>query len=378
MTERKTNPPLPGAKTTEANFQAFLDAAPDAMVIANRDGNIVLVNARTERMFGYTRQELLARKVENLMPERFRAAHPGQRADFFAGGKMRPMGSALELYGARKDGTEFPIDISLSLIEAEGGTLALSALRDMTDLKRAQGALARAKEAAENANRELEAFSYSVAHDLRAPLRSIDGFSQALLEDYSDKLDATGRAHLKRVRESAQRMAQLIEDLLMLARVTQSELRRDQVDLSQLARSTVARLHGAQPDREVDVRIADGLAAHGDSRLLAIAIENLLSNAWKFTAKCPLARIEMGRTPVDGRVVYFVRDNGAGFDMAYASKLFGVFQRLHSAGEFEGTGIGLATVQRIVRRHGGRIWAQGEVDRGAAFYFTLAERRRRS
>jgi light-regulated signal transduction histidine kinase (bacteriophytochrome) len=238
--------------------------------------------------------------------------------------------------------------------------------------------LERAKEAAESAKRELEAFSYSVAHDLRAPLRSIDGFSQALLEDYSDKLDATGRAHLKTVRQSAQHMAQLIEDLLMLARVTQSELRRDQVDLSQLARSTVARLQGAQPDREVDVRIADGLVAHGDGRLLAIAIENLLSNAWKFTAKCPLARIEMGRTPVDGRVVYFVRDNGAGFDMAYASKLFGVFQRLHSAGEFEGTGIGLATVQRIVRRHGGRIWAQGEVDRGAAFYFTLAERRRRA
>jgi light-regulated signal transduction histidine kinase (bacteriophytochrome) len=249
--------------------------------------------------------------------------------------------------------------------------------RDITDHKRAEAALARAKEAAETASREFEAFSYSVAHDLRGPLRGIDGFSQALLDDYSEKLDAEGKRYLGRVRESAQHMAQLIDNLLMLARVTQSELRRERVDLSSLARATMKRLQSSHPQREVDVLIADGLSASADGRLLGIVFENLLGNAWKFTAKRDRARIEFDSTQDGGHVTFFVRDNGAGFDMTYASKLFGVFQRLHNTKEFEGIGIGLATVQRIIRRHDGRIWAEGEVDRGATFYFTLDERSQR-
>lgn len=223
----------------------------------------------------------------------------------------------------------------------------------------------------ENVNKELEAFSYSVAHDLRAPLRSIDGFSQALLEDYSDKLDEQGKTYLRHVRDSAQQMAQLIDDLLELSRVTRSELRREHIDFSDLARRTLARLQNAQPHRRVEVIVQDGLVAEGDSRLLGVVMENLLGNAWKFTDKKPLARIEFGARSGERPVTYFVHDDGAGFDMAYAYKLFGVFQRLHSAREFEGTGIGLATVQRIIRRHGGRVWAEGEMDRGATFYFTL-------
>jgi light-regulated signal transduction histidine kinase (bacteriophytochrome) len=233
--------------------------------------------------------------------------------------------------------------------------------------------MARAKEAAETANRELEAFSYSVAHDLRAPLRGIDGFSMALLEDHSGQLDAQGKGYLNRIRQSAQFMAQLIENLLMLAQVTQSELRRERVDLSRLAQGAAARLQEAQPQRQAEIVIADGLLAHGDGRLLGIVFDNLVGNAWKFTANRSKARIEFGRSQNDGQPAYFVSDDGAGFDMAHASKLFGVFQRLHTAGEFEGTGIGLATVQRIIRRHGGRIWAEGRVDRGATFYFTLPE-----
>jgi len=231
--------------------------------------------------------------------------------------------------------------------------------------------LQQAKAAAESANRELEAFSYSVAHDLRAPLRGIDGFSQALLEDYDDKLDEEGRKYLRFVRESAQHMAELIDDLLKLSRVTRSEFRQESSDLSSLARGVLAQLQRAEPDRQVEAVVADGIVVQGDSRLLKIALENLLGNAWKFTGKRPDARIEFGSTTGNGHATHFVRDNGAGFDQTYAGKLFGVFQRLHAATEFEGTGIGLATVQRIVSRHGGRIWAEGAVDQGATFYFTL-------
>jgi two-component system NtrC family sensor kinase len=217
-------------------------------------------------------------------------------------------------------------------------------------------------------NEELESFSYSVAHDLRAPLRSVDGFSQALLEDYGTKLDAEGRKYLRLMHNAAQHMTQLIDDLLALSRVTRIEFRRESVDLSLIARAVGARLAQTNPGHPVELVVADGLIADGDDRLLTIMFENLLGNAWKFTGRCALARIEVG---VTGDGVYFVRDNGAGFDMAYASKLFGVFQRLHSAKEFEGTGIGLATVQRVVRRHGGRIWADGAVGQGATFFFTL-------
>jgi len=232
----------------------------------------------------------------------------------------------------------------------------------------------RAKEAAEASNRELESFSYSVAHDLRAPLRSIDGFSQALLEDYGDKLDEDGRKYLRFVRESSQLMAQLIDDMLTLSRVTRQNLDRSAVDLSALARATHARLQRSEPERSVEVAIQEALVDQGDARLLAVVFDNLLGNAWKFTSKRTGARIEFGETTKDGIRAYFVRDNGAGFDMAYASKLFGVFQRLHAAHDFEGTGVGLATVQRIVHRHGGRVWAEGKVDAGATFYFNLGEK----
>jgi signal transduction histidine kinase len=221
------------------------------------------------------------------------------------------------------------------------------------------------------ANTELDAFAYSVSHDLRAPLRSIDGFSQVLLEDYGTQLDESGRDSLQRVRAASQRMATLIDDLLRLARVTRSEMRTEAVDLSKFAQEIVADLQRSTPERQVDFAIAQGLEARGDPRLLRVALENLLRNSWKYTAKQPRPRIEFGSAQENGERVFRVRDNGAGFDMQYADKLFGVFQRLHSAAEFEGTGVGLATVRRIITRHGGRIWAEGVVDQGATFYFTL-------
>ena len=220
-------------------------------------------------------------------------------------------------------------------------------------------------------NKELEAFAYSVSHDLRAPLRSIDGFSQALLEDCADKLNEQGRDHLQRVRSAAQHMGELIDDLLSLSRVTRAEMKRSAVDLSALANEVVAGLRQTQPVRQVEFVIAEGLIVKGDAGLLRAVLENLLGNAWKFTGKKAAARIEFGVTRNEGKLAYFVRDDGCGFDMTYVDKLFVPFQRLHSAGEFPGTGIGLATVQRIIYRHGGRVWVEAEVGRGATFYFTM-------
>jgi signal transduction histidine kinase len=229
---------------------------------------------------------------------------------------------------------------------------------------------ARTKELA-TTNRELEAFSYSVSHDLRAPLRSIDGFSQALLEDYAGKLDSTAQDHLQRVRRAAQRMSALIDDMLNLSRVTRSVMRREKLDLSAVAKSVAAELQEAEPGRRVEFVIENDLNAVGDSQLLRAAMENLLRNSWKYTSAHPCARIEFGKSQQNGKRPFFVRDDGAGFDPRYVDRLFGAFQRLHTATEFPGTGVGLATVQRIIHRHGGEIWAEGEVEKGATFYFTL-------
>ena len=224
----------------------------------------------------------------------------------------------------------------------------------------------------EASNKELEAFSYSVSHDLRAPLRSIDGFSRILLDESHDKLDDQNRNHLQRIRAATQRMGALIDDLLVLSRVTRAEMTDGRVDLSALALSIVGELRNTSPQRRVTAQIQPGLTAVGDAPLLRVVLENLIGNAWKFTGKTQNARIEFGATTdADGQRIYFVRDNGAGFDMAYADKLFGAFQRLHAMEEFPGTGVGLASVQRIVLRHGGRIWAEAAVGQGATFNFTL-------
>jgi signal transduction histidine kinase len=233
-------------------------------------------------------------------------------------------------------------------------------------------ALRRAKAAAEAANAELEAFSYSVAHDLRAPLRAINGFSSALLEDWGARFDEPATKDLNRIIGAADRMGELIDALLALARLTRTEPRRESIDLSLIAGQVVAELQAADPKREVDWSIAEGMLELGDPQLLQVVLENLLGNAWKFTGKRSCARIEFGVSSHQGAKVYFVKDNGAGFDMNHVQKLFAPFRRLHTSQQFEGTGIGLATVQRIVRRHGGKVWAESVENEGATFYFTLS------
>jgi len=223
----------------------------------------------------------------------------------------------------------------------------------------------------EAANKELESFAYSVSHDLRAPLRTIDGFSKILEEDYSEKVDEEGRDSLRRVRAAAQKMGHLIDDILKLSRLSRSDMTYEQVDLGALADSIVAELRSTESTRRVTYRVAPGLVARGDKTLIRILLENLLANSWKFTSKHSTAQIEVGAAQKEGELAYFVRDDGAGFDMAHVGALFAPFQRLHGMSEFPGTGIGLATVRRVVQRHGGRCWAEGEVEKGATFYFTL-------
>jgi signal transduction histidine kinase len=249
--------------------------------------------------------------------------------------------------------------------------LLMQGMWSLLQRKRGQETLAQRADELANLNRELETFSYSVSHDLQSPLRSIEGFSRILLQDHATQLGHEGRDYLERICAAADRMKQLITDLLDFSRVARKPVQQQLVQLSALARAIADELRHAQPEREVTFVIQENLSATGDAHLLQMVLQHLLENSWKFTSKHPQATIEFGRTEVDGRPAFFVRDDGAGFDMAYADKLFGAFQRLHTSSEFPGTGIGLATVQRIVHRHGGRIWAQGKVDEGAAFYFTL-------
>ncbi len=354
-----------------ARLASIVADSADAIIGRTLEGEVTSWNRSAERMFGYTAEEMLGQPVSILFPDRLRDEETLITESCKKGERLEPY----ETVRRCKDGREIEVSVTTSpVLDSSGRMIGMSTIaRDITELKRTQRQLVRAKEATEAANRELDAFSHSVAHDLRAPLRSIDGFSHAVLEDYASLLDTQGQKYLGFVREAAQNMAQLIDDMLVLSRVTRSELQREQVDLSALANGVLERLRRDDPERQVDASVQAGLEVDGDARLLTVAFNNLLGNAWKFTKKRERARIEFGASCVEDRLTYFVRDNGAGFDMNYANKLFRVFERLHSSTEFEGTGVGLATVQRIIGRHGGRVWAEGSVDAGASFYFTLGE-----
>ncbi len=364
----------------EAKLDRLLGSMPDAMVIVNAEGKIISSNAQAGKLFGYTERELQGESMALLVPERLRQSLRQHYAGFFSPRAGRVPETTLELCGLRKDGREFPIEICTKPLVAENGLLVTSAIRDISDRKRVEKQISalnkelkeRAEEL-ETANKELEAFSYSVSHDLRSPLQNIDSFSQILVEEYANRLDADGRDYVQRLRASCQHMEEIIDALLALSNMTRHELVVDRVDLSAVAKSIAAELKQKDPDRLVDWVIAEGLTVEGDARLLRVALENLLGNAWKFTAKHPRARIEFGALPQsNGARTYFVRDDGAGFDMARATQLFAPFKRLHDQSQFRGTGVGLATVQRVIQRHRGKIWAEGAVNQGATFCFTLS------
>ena len=359
-----------------AEMQDLYDNAPCGYHSLDINGLFVRINDYELRLLGYARDEVAGKLhfADIVTPASltlFRQSFPR----FKQTGRITNM----EFEIVNRAGRVIPVLISATAVyDAEGQyVMSRSTMLDITDRKRAEEqiqtlntTLRQRAGALEAANRELEAFSYSVSHDLRAPLRSIDGFSLALLEDYGAQLDAEARGYLDRVRGAAQRMATLIDDLLNLSRVTRSEMRWETVDLSALAKTVLEELQAGQPERAVSVTIQPGLTATGDSRLLRQVLVNLLHNAYKFTSKRAAATVEVGAA-VAPEPTFFVRDNGAGFDMAYAQRLFGAFQRLHDQTEYTGTGVGLATVQRIINRHGGRVWAESQVNAGATFYFSL-------
>lgn len=358
--------------------------AADAIISVDEEQRILIFNQGAERIFGYTAAEMLGQPLDKLLPAHLAEAHRGHIRQFATEPQAaRHMDRRPEIFGRRKDGSEFFAEASISRVKEDGKLIFTVSLRDISARKQAEEeirqlnlnlerrVLERTAELAA-ANKELEAFSYSVSHDLRAPLRSIDGFSQALLEDYAERLDDQARDYLNRVRAATQHMGHLIDDMLTLSRVTRAEIHRESIDLSALAADVLAELQKNEPERRVAYHIEPGLTAEGDARLLRVLLVNLLGNAWKFTGKTANAKIEFGAMRnSDGVTDFFVRDNGTGFDMTYAGKLFGAFQRLHLATEFPGTGVGLATVQRIVHRHGGQVCGESVPGQGATFYFTL-------
>ena len=367
-------------RESETRFRVMADTAPVLIWMSGPDASCTFVNKSWLKFTGRTLEHELGNGwFENVHPEDRQRCLEIHRSAIDARKEFKT-----EYRLRRADGEYlWVLDNGLPRYESEG-TFAgyIGSCMDISEDKRVADEIRRLNVELEQrvfertaqleaSNKELESFSYSVSHDLRAPLRSIDGFSLALLEDCADKLDAQGKDYLQRVRDATQRMARLIDDLLNLARVTREGMRRERVNLSALARSIATDLKKTQPDRKVAFAIADGVVANGDAHLLRVALENLLGNAWKFTSKRPKTRIEFGVAKQNDTPAYFVRDDGAGFDMVYAGKLFGPFQRLHSPQEFEGTGIGLATVKRVIRRHGGRVWAESAVGQGATFYFTL-------
>ena len=370
MTERKEAENA--LRESEGRFRAVIQAATDSIVGANGVGEIVFFNPAAEATFGYRSDDILGKPLWHLMPERYRDAHRKGLERYTSTGEAHVMGKTVELWGRRKDGTEFPLELSLSTWKMTEGSFYTGIIRDISERKQAEEQLEHSVAALEAANREIEAFSHSLAHDLRNPLMIVTNFSHLLYESLRDSLGEQEAEDLRRVRDAGQHMVHIIDDLRDLADVNRAEISRVEVDLSATGQDVVDELRILVPDRDVAFEAEAGIKAFGDETLLRILLTNLLQNAWKYTGPTDDPRIELGVAENEGDVpTYHVRDNGIGFDNADNEVIFEAFHRLHTRGEYAGSGLGLATVERIVSRHGGRVWAEGIPGEGAVFRFTL-------
>jgi PAS domain S-box-containing protein len=357
----------------EVNIHTLLESLGQGVIVINEERTILFVNKRGAQMYGYDAFEIVGKSHDMLVPPRYFSLHIKNINKYLKDPKIRPMGIGMDLHGIRKDGSEFPVEISLSFVNTQNGLVVVSLMNDISIRKEMEEALrVRAEELAQ-LNNELEAFSYSVSHDLKAPLRTLIGFSDILLEDYSDVVDKSGREFITRIKINAQKMNDLIDDILKLSRISRQEMITEETDLSELANAIFTDFKRNQPQRNVEVIIQKEMIAKVDKKLINIAFLNLFGNAWKFTMKREHARIEFGYMGDYKHKVYFIKDNGAGFDMKHSGEIFAPFRRLHSESDFPGTGIGLAIVERTITRHGGKVWAESTPGAGATFYFTIKD-----
>ena len=370
-------------RESEARKGAMLDSALDAIISIDAKGNVIEFNPGAEKIFGYTRGQALGKEMAELMiPPALRESHRRGLAHYLATGEGPVLGHRIELVALRANGTEFPVELSITRIGSEAPPTFTGFLRDITERKRAEVEIQQLNRDLENrvikrtaeleaANKELEGFSYSVSHDLRAPLRGIAGFAQLLVSSTKDKIEQDGQRWLGIIQSETQRMGRLIDELLNFSRLGRQQISMTALDMTALAKAVFEELTTHQTERKPRLELKPLLPAKGDPTLMRQVLVNLLSNAIKFSRNREAPAIEIGSESEAEENRYYVKDNGAGFDPRYAHKLFGVFQRLHHEDEFEGTGVGLALVQRILHRHGGRIWAEAKLNEGATFYFTL-------
>ena len=369
---------------SEAKMLAIADSAWDAILMIDPKGQVSYWNPAAERILGYTKDEAMGQTLHDLIaPKQYHQAHREAFTTFAQTGKGAAIGDIHEITARRKDGKEFPVQLSLSAFQLNNSWYSVGIMSDITERKRGEGEINKMNEALEMrvtertsqlelANQELASISYSMAHSLKTPLRSLDGFSYLLLNEHKENLNETGKDYLERIRNASHQIWQVTDDLMEILSISREELKLEQVDLSLIGEATLERLKTAYPDREVEFICPDSLMVAGDLKMIRLLIDNLIGNAWKFTRDRHPAHIELGSLERGGVTVFFVRDDGLGFDMAYSHKLFGVFQRLHAQDLFQGTGMGLAKAQRIIQRHGGRIWAEGIINQGATFYFTFS------
>ena len=351
-------------KKSEEKFRSLLDSAPDATVIVNEKGIIQVTNHQTENLFGYSREEMIGQPVEILIPGELRGKHEHHREGFVKAARVRTMGEGIELNAVKKNGTRFPVEISLSPIQTEEGMLVSASVRDITLRKNLENELKRT-------NAEVEAFTYSVSHDLRAPLRGIIGFTAILEEDYSNKLDDEAKRITAVIKNNTLKMGHLIDNLLTFSRMGRQDILKTSINTGVMIKEVIEELSPKNNGQAIQWDIQSLPLIHADINTIRQVWVNLISNAIKYSGNKEHPIIEIGSFNHEGQAAFFIKDNGVGFLEKYKDKLFKVFQRLHSAEEFEGTGVGLALVEKIISKHGGKVWAKGEVDKGASFYFSL-------